>query len=50
MRSDEVGVQRLVTHRLADAPCTTPEEVVRWMGALQAQDYTQALWAISDRP
>jgi len=49
MRSDEVGVQRLVTHRLAGAPCTTPEEVVRWMGALQAQDYTQALWAIGLR-
>ncbi len=49
MRCDEVGVQRLVTHRLAGAPCTTPEEVVRWMGALQAQDYTQALWAIGLR-
>jgi len=49
MGSDDVGVQRLVTHRLAGAPCTTPEEVVRWMGALQAQDYTQALWAIGLR-
>lgn len=26
-----------------------PEEVVRWMGALQAQDYQQSLWAIGLR-
>ena len=28
---------------------TTPEEVVRWMGALQAQAYGQGVWAIGQR-
>ena len=49
MESDAVGMQRLVTHRLAGTQVTTPEEVVCWMGALQAQAYGQAVWAIGLR-
>lgn len=49
MESDTVGMRRLVTHRLADEQCATPEAVVRWMGALQAQAYGQMFWAIGLR-
>ena len=28
---------------------TTPAEVVRWFGAVQAQDYRGALWAVGQR-
>jgi hypothetical protein len=30
-------------------PFAQPEDVVRWMGAMQAQDYHQAVWAIGVR-
>ena len=49
MRSDAVGLQRLRAHRLAGTRFTTPEEVVRWMGALQGQAYGQVVWAIGQR-
>jgi len=49
MEPDAIGAQRLVNHRLAGEHCATPEEVVRWMGALQAQASGQAVWAIGLR-
>lgn len=49
MDSDAIGPYRLISHRLAGERCTTPADVVRWMGALQAQSYGQALWAIGVR-
>lgn len=49
MDVNTIGIRRLVTHRLGGTPCATPEDVVRWMGALQAQAYGQALWAIGLR-
>ena len=49
MDVNTIGIRRLVTHRLGGTPCATPEDVVRWMGALQAQAYGQALWAIGRR-
>lgn len=45
----DIAHQRLINHRIEGEKCTTPEEVVRWMGAMQAQDYPQALWAIGAR-
>jgi len=42
-------MRRLVTHHLMGDRCVTAEEAVRWMGALQAQAYGQALWAIGLR-
>ncbi|MDX2139440.1 MAG: winged helix DNA-binding domain-containing protein [Chloroflexota bacterium] len=36
--------QQLITR-----PFAQPEDVVRWMGAMQAQDYHQAVWAIGVR-
>lgn len=49
MPADEIGVQRLRNHRIAGERLRRPEDVVRWMGALQAQDYRQSLWAIGLR-
>ena len=42
-------LHRLTNQRLLDAKFERPEEVVRWMGALQAQDYAQAVWAVGLR-
>lgn len=41
--------QRLHSHRLAGNPAPTPEAVVAHYGAMQAQDYAGALWAIGLR-
>ena len=40
---------RLTAQHLVSDLFDTPEEVVRHMGAIQAQDYGQALWAIASR-
>jgi hypothetical protein len=39
----------LLSQRVAGERCARPAEVARWMGAVQAQDYQQALWAIGVR-
>lgn len=49
MAVEDIGRQRLATQRIAGNPCENPEAVVRHMGALQAQDYQQAVWAIGLR-
>jgi hypothetical protein len=40
---------RLVHHQLVLPRFTTPVEVVRWFGAIQAQDYVGSLWAVGQR-
>jgi hypothetical protein len=45
---ESIGLQRLFSQRVSPK-YHTPEEVVRWMGAMQAQDYGQAVWAIGIR-
>jgi len=40
---------RLASHHLAQSRCQTPLEVVQSFGAVQAQDYASALWAIGCR-
>ncbi|MFZ2878543.1 MAG: winged helix DNA-binding domain-containing protein [Phototrophicaceae bacterium] len=40
---------RMHSQRLVAPAFETPGEVVRWMGAMQAQDYHQAVWAIGSR-
>ena len=42
-------IQRLHNQRLAGALFQSPDEVVRWFGAVQAQDYLGSLWAIGMR-
>jgi hypothetical protein len=50
MKHEEyASVSRLFNQRIAGEKFQKPEEVVRWMGALQAQDYQQSLWAIALR-
>jgi hypothetical protein len=45
----DVARVRLRNQRLVGEPFTTPEEVVRWLGAVQAQDYAGAKWAVAQR-
>lgn len=44
-----IASQRLFNQHIVGEKFQRPEDVVRWMGALQAQDYPQALWAIGLR-
>jgi hypothetical protein len=45
----DVAYRRLYNQRLAGPKLAGPAEVARWLGAIQAQDYAQALWAIGLR-
>ena len=45
----EIAQQRLRTQRLIGPGFATPAEAVRWFGAVQAQDYPGALWALGLR-
>jgi len=40
---------RLANQQIIDRPFTQPAAVVAWLGAMQAQDYTGALWSIGLR-
>src|SRR5262245_38086902 len=40
---------RLCNRRLSGGGLKTPEDVVSWMGAVQAQQYTEAKWALALR-
>src|ERR1044071_7897758 len=40
---------RLANQRLVGRPCSTPARVVEHLGAVQAQDYGGAKWAIAQR-
>jgi hypothetical protein len=44
-----MGTQRLLSQGIQPPHFSQPAEVVRWMGAMQAQDYHQAVWAIGAR-
>jgi hypothetical protein len=43
------GTRRLLSQGLGDRPFARPEDVVRHMGAMQAQDYAQAIWGVAVR-
>ncbi len=49
MNSEDLGFRRLFNQHIDGSRCQTPEEVVRWMGAMQAQDYAQSVWGIGCR-
>src|SRR5579859_3704010 len=49
MTSLDIAHQRLHNQRIASARFAKPEEVVSWLGAVQAQDYLGALWAVGLR-
>ena len=48
-RDDIIVRRRLRTQRLTGAGFSRPEDVVGWFGAVQAQDYGPAKWAIGGR-
>lgn len=49
MNTPEILRQRLYRQQLIDHNLHKPEDVVRWLGAVQAQDYLNALWGIGQR-
>lgn len=49
MKSIDVARERLRNQHLVGRPFPTPEAVVRWLGAVQAQDYAGAKWALAQR-
>lgn len=49
MTNLEVAYQRLYNQHLADTTFETSNEVVQWLGAIQAQDYGGAKWAVAQR-
>jgi len=49
MDHQDLARRRLFAQRLAGAPLRTPEAVVRHLGAVQAQDWLGAKWAIARR-
>ena len=45
----KVTLRRLRSNRLAGPPAASVDEVVGWFGAVQAQDYPAASWAVAQR-
>ena len=45
----DIAYQRLHNQHVSRSTFTKPEDVVRWMGAVQAQDFLYSLWAIGLR-
>lgn len=45
----DIAARRLRSQRIAGTGFKSPGEVVAWMGAVQAQDYLGALWALGLR-
>lgn len=49
MNNKDIILQRLINQRIVQSDFTTPEQVVSYMGAMQAQDWSMAKWAIGLR-
>lgn len=49
MTNLDIAHQRLYNQHIASATCEHPVAVVKWFGAVQAQDYRSALWALGLR-
>lgn len=47
--SNDLAFARLANQRLTGDRLSDPSEVVRWLGAVQAQDYSGAKWALALR-
>src|SRR5258708_18431984 len=45
----DVSALRLRNEHLTGAPLARPEDVVRWLGDVQAQDFAGAKWALAQR-
>ncbi len=49
MTAPLIASRRLLNQRIVASRCSTAAEVVATLGAVQAQDYASALWAIGLR-
>ena len=49
MNLSDIAHSRLINQQIAQTNFRTATELVHWMGAMQAQDYTMAKWAIGVR-
>ncbi|HVF40359.1 MAG TPA: winged helix DNA-binding domain-containing protein [Gemmatimonadaceae bacterium] len=49
MKPKDLATQRLRNQRLIGEPLDNAVDVVRWLGAVQAQDYSGAKWALAQR-
>jgi len=49
MSQSDVALRRLFNQQIAQPAFAHPSEVVAWLGAVQAQDYLGALWAVGLR-
>jgi hypothetical protein len=49
MTLSEIAHQRLINQQVVQTKFKTPQEVVGWLGAVQAQDYYMAKWGIGTR-
>jgi hypothetical protein len=49
MTSNEISKARIFSQRIDSQEFKSPNKIVRWMGAIQAQDYSMAKWAIGVR-
>lgn len=49
MNLTDIALYRLTSQHIAQPPSASAEEVVSWMGAMQAQEYQGALWSIGLR-
>jgi len=49
MRAGHVVLRRLEAQRISSTAFTRADEAVAWLGAVQAQDYLGALWAVGLR-
>lgn len=49
MKPEEISFMRLHAQQVAATEFTSPRGLVGWMGAMQAQDFNMAQWAVSAR-
>lgn len=49
MTPNDISLLRIISQQIADTDFKTPEKLVGWMGAMQAQDYAMAKMAIGLR-
>jgi len=49
MKATDIARLRMQNQHLAGQQFTKPKEIVKWLGAVQAQDYGGAVWALGQR-
>ncbi len=49
MTNEQIIQYRLINQQIAGCSFTTPEEIVSWMAAMQAQEYAMSKWSIGLR-